>query len=821
MSKLLIDLNDEYKVKIETGNEFKNSIFKNVYRNAAKNVNEIIKQSLLDFKYDEYNNIIAFTGERGKGKSSSMISFLNSLIEVDDTSIKTHETFYASEAHPLINKRTFGTIDIIDPSLFRGKESLFEIIIAKMFSKFQEAIKDSNCEISDDDRRRILTNFQIVFENLKIIKGNRNDLFQQETIEALSNLATSSNLKKAFQNLIEAYLKKFLSNDFLVIAIDDFDLNISGAYDMLEDIRQFLIQKKIILLISCRLEQLREALLDHYNGEFRNDYNDNLNKANRYLDKLIPFSKRCDLPELNDFKDKTFEIIDRNQVSIINSKEDIQTVILTLLYSNHKLFISKSKYRFNSIVPKTLRELQELFNIIVEQDKLDELKRYLISVIKKENIYPEIFDEIDSRNEYNLNLYVILKLKYLIKQLQQTDSPQISTENIIIRDISDSTNPDNVSIGDVHAFLRYFEGIIPFDDYKNTKFIDFIKLYYSIRSQEKAKLNIDSFIGGIYSGVFRFFRVEGTSRKKRDWVEFNYRLKDINDELKTLQDKFILSLFIQITGKNRFYRRESSSPFFRSVSQFDYGIFSPIAFLINSMFGELNLQTLNQTNDENIEILPLIEAWSDGNELLQHLSNVMFLDEFFDRINRYIVDFKYRLPTEYFDIISFYLVNGGISAIKGMIEDYSFLGGNLLSEYTSHPLIQSFAKYNHDQDISIIDESLFDFDSIYPFITSELISVINKLYEHSGFERRDFQFINKKIVEELEKLNSKIRKRPNFKTRTISPTINEIDKIDTNSKIVDQLSVFKPLLNSKDETVVRKARIDLKTFLAATLNGQS
>lgn len=825
MSKLLIDLNDEYKVKIENGNEFKNSIFKDVYDNAAKNVNEIIKQSLIDSKYDEYNNIIAFTGERGKGKSSSMISFLNSLTEVDQNNIKKHEAFYTDEVYSLVSKKTFGTIDIIDPSLFRGKESLFEIIIAKMFSKFQEAIKDSNCKISDDDRRKILTYFQTVFENLKIIKGNRNNLFEQETIEALSNLATSSNLKKAFQDLVESYLKEFLSKDFLVIAIDDFDLNTSGAYDMLEDIRQFLIQKKIILLISCRLEQLKDALLDHYDREFKNDRSDNLNKANRYLDKLIPFSKRCDLPELNEVKNRTFEIVDRDHKSIINSEEeDIQTVILTLLYSNHKLFISKSKYRFNSIVPKTLRELQEFFNIIVEQDKLDQLKRYLLSIIKKENIYPDIFDEIDSRNEYNLNLYVVLKLKYLIKlitQPQQASSSPIVTESAIIKDISESTNPDNVSIGDVHAFLGYFETIISFDDNKNNKFIDFIKIYYSIRNQEKAKLSHTNLLGGIYSGVFRIFRVEGSSRKKRDWVEFNYTLKDINDELKTLQEKFILGLFIQITGKNRFYRREPSSPFFKSGFQFENGIFSPIAFLVNSMFGELNLQTLNQTNNETIEILPLIEAWSDGNELIQHLNNVMFLDEFFKRIYRYIVDYKSKLPTEYFDIISFYLVNGGIAAINDMIEDYSFLGKKLLSEYTSHPLIQSFAKYNHNQGILVIDESLFSFADIKSFITSGLISVINKLYEHSGSERRDVQFKNKEILEKLETLNRRIRRRPDFKIQTLSAIINEIDKIDTNSRIVDQLSNFKPLLNSKDQTVVQKARIDLKNFLEATLNGQS
>ena len=41
MSTLTIKLNEEYKIKIENGNDFYESIFENVYVNAANNVIEI------------------------------------------------------------------------------------------------------------------------------------------------------------------------------------------------------------------------------------------------------------------------------------------------------------------------------------------------------------------------------------------------------------------------------------------------------------------------------------------------------------------------------------------------------------------------------------------------------------------------------------------------------------------------------------------------------------------------------------------------------------------------------------------------------------
>lgn len=89
---LEINLNEDYKIKIEKGNTFNDSIFKNVYKSALSNILDIIKQSenSKDAKYDDFNNIIAFTGERGKGKSSSMISFRDALI---NKSCSDHESF--------------------------------------------------------------------------------------------------------------------------------------------------------------------------------------------------------------------------------------------------------------------------------------------------------------------------------------------------------------------------------------------------------------------------------------------------------------------------------------------------------------------------------------------------------------------------------------------------------------------------------------------------------------------------------------------------------------------------------------------------------
>lgn len=298
---LIINLNEEYKIKIEKGNQFYKSIFKDVYTAALNNVEGIVDQANQQNDYDNFNNIIAFTGERGKGKSSSMISFRNALI---NHHLEINSEFFSNKKE--IVSKQFATIDIVDPSLFRGGESLFEIILAQMFNKFQVDIKCEKSKVSDDDRRALIKQFQEVFENLQIINSDRTDLYKKESIEALSKLATSSTLRNCFKDLVSIYLQKFeRQKDYLVIAIDDFDLNTSGAYEMLENIRQFLIQPNIILLIACKVEQLRVVVLNHFYREFELllKYHsteitelDLINKSEKYLEKLIPNEKRLILP---------------------------------------------------------------------------------------------------------------------------------------------------------------------------------------------------------------------------------------------------------------------------------------------------------------------------------------------------------------------------------------------------------------------------------------------------------------------------------------------------------------------------------------------
>ena len=341
------------------------SIFKDVYDEALKNVIEIINhaESHENIKYDELNNIIAFTGERGKGKSSSMISFKNAL--VDKSNKEKHYDFFIKK-NEIVNKQ-FATFDIIDPSLFRKGESLFEIILAKMFDHCQCEIKKNNFAVSNDDRSVIISHFQKVFDNLQIINSDRRDLYKKDSIEVLSKMATSSNLRESFRELVSIYLQKFeKEKHFLVIAIDDFDLNISGAYDMLEDLRQFLIQSNIIILIACKVEQLKLTLLNYFYNEYELlvKYNSSkiselelINNTERYLEKLIPFSRRLLLPDVQSLQTIRFKVINNREIIFNDDGENFNKLIIKLIFENLNLLQTYNILNKNFIFPNTISML--------------------------------------------------------------------------------------------------------------------------------------------------------------------------------------------------------------------------------------------------------------------------------------------------------------------------------------------------------------------------------------------------------------------------------------------------------------------------------
>ncbi|MFN0255630.1 hypothetical protein [Pedobacter ureilyticus] len=762
-STLTLNLNEEYKIKIEDGNDFNNSIFKDVYHAALKNVEEIVSQSNKGNKYDDFNNVIAFTGERGKGKSSSMISFLEALVGKD---AGMHKSFFTN--NKVLLSKHFTTIDIVDPSLFRGGESLFEIILAQMFQKFQEKIKKSDATFSDDNRRTIIKKFQEVFENLQIINSDREELYKKESIEALSKLATSSNLRECFRKLVSTYLEKFENGkQFLVIAIDDFDLNISGSYDMLEDIRQFLIQSNIILLIACKMKQLSEVVKIKFEESKLNIELDK--KTEKYLEKIIPQHRRIILPDVLVIEKETFLSINNKNFSGKSPKE----AIVKAIYESTGLFINTPRYRNNSFIPNNLRSIMNLLSFLKKGDPIKELIKYVVDLahVELDERYYRIFDSLENQKNETLNI----SLANCISEFREFVDT-LNSNHILF-----ATNPLNVNVGDIYSLLNSINNQLTYTNNKQVRFLDLLHIYYSLRL-----INIDyneNFYSFYNSTSIKVFR-KSFSNKYRDYIYFNkLNIKDLLDDLDEDGDKlWFIHFFVNLGKVNPKFRFEIESPYFKSINGVNQGLFSPLALFSNILFTEKLANQIGLKSHEELVLSVEIKEWNDrDNNLNKLFKNSMFyleLMQYFEEESNKAhkadgLDKNDDGKEIYFNTLFVYFTQTLEKALELISAKYPFLNIVPKNWISTHPIIKRWIEIENNSELKL-----------------KFTSVFQKVFDAQGEDKYSQNDINTADVL-LKSYNTYFDEDQSTNSRGAKQAMNYVVKAFKNKNIASALMKFR------------------------------
>ena len=127
-----------------------------------------------------------------------------------------------------------------------------------------------------------------------------------DDLEMLSNIGDNTNIKNNLLDLITKFLKFVNEKDYLVIQIDDTDLNVENAYYISEDIRKFFMIPNVIVLMATKPEILTKAIEQEYIKNFsflinenKESYHEYYKMASKYLQKLIPGTRRIMLPEIS------------------------------------------------------------------------------------------------------------------------------------------------------------------------------------------------------------------------------------------------------------------------------------------------------------------------------------------------------------------------------------------------------------------------------------------------------------------------------------------------------------------------------------------
>lgn len=629
-------LGEESHYIIENYDNRETSIFANQYKKALRLVDSYIDaQDVADKKTSQQesrNNIVAFIGDRGMGKTSCMTSVLNML-----------------EEHVKDKRKSFAQIDMVDPSFFDENTNIIYLVVGKMFAAFKNSIEKEDCR-----QKWQINNLMDAFQDIlhQISMMNRSALSDDETvINQLSNLLVTVNLKNSLKVLVDRYLE-YYKNDFLVIPIDDLDNNTEHAYLMMEQIRKYLILPNVIIFISFKLRQISNVAELYFTKLYKPLYPNNnelsdvvSDIAQKYLLKLFPLEHRVVLPDLRTMMDKELEVYKgRNNKELLLEKSSMKYTMTALIFRKTRYLFYHSTGETNQIVPTNLREYRNLLSLLCNMKDYDkenkeeynkqQFRDYFYGEWAEKHLSTEGYEitrklvENSETGKFN-KLVVILLSQYSslakndIQEFQELLPDNELTDLLPVRNrrnidqqstseyerILDNGNFSyNVSLGDVFSVLNEWEKHMVLEEDKALLF--FVESLYSIKmyhyydeitEHDKITTNTNSdidntikrldelegvsnyeqLVGGAFfnPNLLRFLPFEGNvkNKKSRSYRVVNIDpLKDIISKVKRgeiVNDiKFQLVEFFALTLSRRLEDKSkgSLSPSYRLLPEVYY-----------------------------------------------------------------------------------------------------------------------------------------------------------------------------------------------------------------------------------------------------------
>lgn len=324
---------------------------------------------------DYVNNIIAFVGERGAGKTSCMCSVISILQELQNK--KAYNTSF-DNLKTLPQKRIHA-LKLIDPSFFDAVHNILEIIIGEMYNRTSRDLSTSITVDKENEARKLLKSFQAIKRDMLYV--DKNTRFERdEELEELSLLAAGVDLRTGIQKLIADYLSYF-NSDVLLISIDDIDLNVKLAYEMVEQIRKYLILPNVMILMAVKIDQLSMVIQENLSKQFdqalKHDTriltgNDISEMAERYINKLIPIESRIYIPSPDVFFGNSLVIKDRENV--VFEADTVRDAIPSLIFTKCRYLFYNTRGTTSPIVPRNLRDLRLLLQMLIKMKDYSEVK---------------------------------------------------------------------------------------------------------------------------------------------------------------------------------------------------------------------------------------------------------------------------------------------------------------------------------------------------------------------------------------------------------------------------------------------------------------
>lgn len=437
------------------------------------------------------NNIIAFIGERGSGKTSCMYSGIQILKDYQDSS-KRKENSSCFE-------KKLAFLKVIDPSFFDIQHNILEILIGEMYSVVCSRLGNEVGGIYGDSTGRLIQQFQETKRHLRFLSSKDKYSLDDDELEELQYLSSGVKLRDSIKELVRKYLE-VIGGEVLVVGIDDIDLNTKQAYRMVEQIRKYLILPNVIILMAVKLDQLGSVIRLELTKQFMdvmNNDDDQLSTsdisemAERYLNKLIPIQSRIYLPRPSTFFERPVKIIGKDEKDSI-MYDSIKEAVPALIFAKCRYLFYNTQGTTSLIVPRNLRDLRMLIRMLYVMKDYDKQDATGYSNGNKQQFKQYLFgawlDDMDIKYKSIANALIketepTLFNKKVLDLLKQNGMLPKGQTDAVAADILNSSNMAfNISVGDTFYVLKQIEETNTSDELRKVLF--FIKTLYSIRLYE-------------------------------------------------------------------------------------------------------------------------------------------------------------------------------------------------------------------------------------------------------------------------------------------------------------------------------------------------
>lgn len=496
---IIFKIGEENKPVIHGLDDFRDSLFGEQLEMFLTHIKRKLQMEDTDsllFNDVYENNIIAFIGERGAGKTSCMYSGIKILEEAQERG-RWQQLF----GDGFVPQKRLEFLKTIDPSFFDTQHNILEMLVGEMYGRLEQEIKRDAVGTNRDKARKLIDQFQKTKRHLHFLSSDKALMQDDDELEELAYLSSGVDLRDSIKALIDNYLD-WKNAQVLVVGIDDIDLNTKQAYRMAEQIRKYLILPNVIILMAVKLDQLGSVIRLELTKQFREvmqkgngslSDSDVSEMAERYLNKLIPLQTRIFIPEPSSFFSRSLEIVGADGKTE-KTYDMVREAVPALIFAKCRYLFYNTKGATSLIVPRNLRDLRMLIRMLFlmgDYDKNDstgrsagnkqQFKRYLFGTwlddmdIRYKRIAKALINETEPAM-FNKKVLDLLKAESVFNgELVNADKD--------IADILDSNNLTfNISLGDTFYVLRRLDGMGTSSQLH--KLIFFIKSLYSIRLYE-------------------------------------------------------------------------------------------------------------------------------------------------------------------------------------------------------------------------------------------------------------------------------------------------------------------------------------------------